>query len=200
MTRSAQGEVPRGGEEDVWKSICEKLSPVDIQVEEQTNKSREEEIKSKIEKDLETLKVNALLIYMFVNIAFVFGTFLMQIRFDDSLNRFSQDWPLCKLSTPLEALLLQNDTITPAPNSTLREEYGWEEWFAGESLKEILYMKLDPINMIFIVFFLGVMFFQMAGMIFHRVRNGGHLMATISWSSSSETTDDSGNEAESTHI
>ena len=45
VTRSAQGEVPGGGEEDVWKSICEKLSPVDIQVEEQTNKSREEEIK-----------------------------------------------------------------------------------------------------------------------------------------------------------
>ena len=193
MTRSAQGEVDRGGEEDVWKSICEKLSPVDIQVEEQTNKSREEEIKSKIKKDLETLKVNVLLIYLFVNIAFVFGTFLMQIKFDDSLNRFSQDWPLCKLSTPLEALLLQNDTITPAPNSTLREEYGWEEWFAGESLKEILYMKLDPINMIFIVFFLGVMFFQMAGMIFHRVRDAGHLMASIPWSSSSEMTDDSGN-------
>ena len=71
MTRSAQGEVDRGGEEDVWKSICEKLSPFVIHFEERAKKSREEEIKSKIKKDLETLKVNALLFYLFVNIAFV---------------------------------------------------------------------------------------------------------------------------------
>ena len=193
-----QGEVPKDDkeEEDIWKPICKKLSPLDIQVEEQTNKSRQAEIKSKIKKDLETLKVNALLIYLFVNIVFVLGIFLMQIKFD-SLNRFSQDWPLCKLSTPLQALLLQNDTITPAPNSTLREEYGWEEWFVGEPSKETVYMQLDPINTIFIVFFLGVMFFQMVGMIFHRVRNAGHLMATISWSSSSETTENSRIQTES---
>ena len=195
--RGQQGEVPEEDEEeeDIWKPICKKLSPLDIQVEEQTNKSRQAEIKSKIKKDLETLKVNALLIYLFVNIVFVLGIFLMQIKFD-SLNRFSQDWRLCKLSTPLQALLLQNDTTTPAPNSTLREEYGWEEWFVGEPSKETVYMQLDPINTIFIVFFLGVMFFQMVGMIFHRVRNAGHLMATISWSPSlsSETTADPGNQ------
>ena len=158
-----------------------------LQVEDQTKRSRQEETKLKIKKDLETMKVNSLLIYLFINIAFVFGIFLMQIRFE-SLNRFSQDWPLCKLSTPLDALLVQNHTTTPTPNPTF-----WEERLAGDLTKETTYMQLDPINMVFIVVFLGVMFFQVAGMIFHRVRDAGHLMASIPWSSSSEMTDDSGN-------
>ena len=195
--QSEQGEVPRTEEEDIWKPICKKLSPLDTQAEGQTKRSRQEDIKLKIEKDLETLKVNSLLIFLFLNIAFVFGIFLMQIRFE-SLNRFSQDWRLCKLSTPLDALLLQNDTLTNSTIAPLQEDKSLGVSFAGELSKETTYMQLDPINMVFIVFFLGVMFFQMAGMIFHRVRNAGHLMATISWSSSSslETTADPRNQTE----
>ena len=171
-------ERRRSGRSDMWEPICSQLLPLSIEKDE-TGRSRREEIGQKIKKDLENLKVNALLIYLFFNITFVLGIFLMQIRFD-SLNRFSQDWPLCKLSSPLDALLVQNHTTTPTPNPTF-----WEERLAGDLTKETTYMQLDPINMVFIVVFLGVMFFQVAGMIFHRVRNAGHLMATIRWPSSS---------------
>lgn len=169
--------------EDDWEPICEMLSPVEMGLDEKTRKSREKELKEKIKKDLESLKVTALMVYLFVNIAFVIGIFLMQIWFEEE-QRFSQDWPLCKISTPLDSLLLQNETTTAAPNTTFLAGRYQNAMLEGEPSgeSETSYMQLDPINLVFIVFFLGAMFFQMAGMVFHRVRNAGHLMATISWS------------------
>ena len=167
--------------EDDWEPICEMLSPVEMGLDEKTRKSREKELKEKIKKDLESLKVTALMVYMFVNIGFVIGIFLMQIWFEEE-QRFSQDWLLCKISTPLDSLLLQNETTTAAPNTTFLAGRYQNAMLEGEPSGETSYMQLDPINLVFIVFFLGAMFFQMGGMVFHRVRNAGHLMATISWS------------------
>ena len=169
--------------ESHWKAVCDKLKPLG------KNKERDD----KIDKDLQTLQVNAVLVFLFCNIAFVFAIFLMQVRFDN-LERFAVDWPLCELNSHLSLMMLQNTSFPLRPNSThpitpsaglffdsFMPDQNTRETAASVPAEDVKYMQLDPINLIFMIFFLGVMFFQLLGMVFHRVRNAGHLMATINW-------------------
>ena len=51
---------------------------------------------------------------------------------------------------------------------------------------DVKYFTLDPINLVFMAFFLGVMFFQVIGMIFHRIRTVGHLLSRTEWGTPKE--------------
>ena len=163
-----------------WKRVCEKLKPLG------EDKERDE----KIDSDLEALRLNAILAFLFCNVIFVFTIFLMQVRFDNG-EGFSVDWPLCEL----DSILSQNTSFTLDPSQNITTmtttpapffEYFIPERNTRETAvptKDAKYLQLDPINFVFMIFFLGVMFFQFLGMLFHRVRNAGHLMATITWPS-----------------
>merc|ERR1712226_1076116 len=70
---------------------------------------------------------------------------------------FTLDWFLCEVPpTPILYLPL-NSTAPPT---------------------EVQYDSLDPINFVFIVFFLIVLMLQVVGMLFHRVKTVGHIIAT----------------------
>ena len=152
--------------DELWKKVCDELKPL----------SKDKEKEERIKKDLQTLRINAILFVLFCNITFVFTIFLMQVRFND-LNRFAVDWRFCPLNSHLSLMTLQN-TTTASPALFFEDQ---NMRTAAVPTEDVKYLQLDPINLIFIVLFLGVMFFQFLGTVFHRVRNAGHLMATIDW-------------------
>ena len=47
--------------------------------------------------------------------------------------------------------------------------------------EDVRYFTLDPINLVFMAFFLAVMLFQVIGMLFHRIRTVGHLLSRNKW-------------------
>ena len=75
--------------------------------------------------------------------------------------------------------LTPNDTIPTAP-SFLFDDYIIHS--SQEITEEdVRYFTLDPINLVFIAFFLGVMLFQVVGMFVHRLRTVGHLLSRTKW-------------------
>ena len=167
---------PQDGER--WTAIRKKLMPLDP-VEEETTKAS-------IGKELESLKTNTLLMFLFINIAFIFTIFLMQVKFEE-FTRFSVDWPLCKVGVPINmnplTTVVPELSTTTTPTQMIKEsDFGGNARATdGSNDTEVKYFRLDPINLVFMVFFIGVMAFQICGMIFHRIRNVGHLLAKIPW-------------------
>ena len=93
------------------------------------------EFKKKLKDNLITLKNEVSLLFLFLNASWAVGIFLLQLSAVDS-SAFTIDWLFCEL--PVVQLAL-NTTITDA---------------------EVEYMPLDPINFVFILFFLLVLLFQ----------------------------------------
>ena len=155
-------------EKAIWEEIIKELSPLD----------KSEEEKKQMQPKLDILRTKSLLFCLFVNLAFVLIVFLLQIRFEE-FNRFSLNWPLCEISMFLLHDLTPNDTIPTAP-SFLFDDYIIHS--SQEITEEdVRYFTLDPINLVFIAFFLGVMLFQVVGMFVHRLRTVGHLLSRTKW-------------------
>eukprot|EP00092_Neocalanus_flemingeri_P019531 GFUD01021160.1.p1 GENE.GFUD01021160.1~~GFUD01021160.1.p1 ORF type:complete len:402 (+),score=79.25 GFUD01021160.1:157-1206(+) len=159
-------------EEKIWKKVTYKLEPL----------KQSDAQKKTIEKGLENLRTETFLFFLFVNVAFVFIVFLMQIRFEE-FDRFSVDWPLCKISTPLINDTTTTTTIsgTTTTTTTLFETYNTRSDPSDLTENDIKYFTLDPINLVFMAFFLGVMLFQVIGLIFHRIRTVGHILSRTEW-------------------
>jgi len=166
-------------EQKIWEKVKNELLPI-----EQSDKEKLE-----IKNGLNTLRTETFLFFLFVNVAFIFVVFLLQVRFQD-LNRFSLNWPLCKISVPIipapkpvnitttTALPTTTTTALPSFFSNSYDSYAKGDYITSDDVK---YFTLDPINLVFMAFFLGVMLFQVCGMIFHRIRTVGHLLYRTPW-------------------
>ena len=132
--------------EKLWTLITQDLRPITTTSEE----------KKDMESGLRALKTEVFLLFLFLNAAWAFGIFLMQLSSLES-SAFSIDWVLCEVPPEPIIYLPLNST---APSSA------------------VTYTTLDPINFIFIVFFLLVLLIQVVGMLFHRVKTVGHIIAT----------------------
>ena len=93
------------------------------------------DLKLKLKMDLVTLKNEIGLFFVFLNAAWAVGIFLLQVSSVDT-SAFTLDWVLCEIASPL------NITQSDSRNNGLE------------------YMPLDPINFVFILFFLIVLFIQ----------------------------------------
>jgi len=147
--RNLGGEAEELGQDDkkLWTIVTEEhLKPI--------IRTREES--EEMEEGLKALKTEIFLLFLFLNAAWAFGIFLMQLSSLES-SAFTLDWILCEVPpTPIVYLPL-NSTAPPV---------------------EVQYDSLDPINFVFIVFFLIVLMIQVVGMLFHRVKTVGHIIAT----------------------
>ena len=114
-----------------------------------------EEQKKEIKEGLKSLKSEVFLLFLFLNSAWALGIFLMQLSSLDS-SAFTFDWVLCENTDPVLAMPLNETMVIP----------------------DTTYVPLDPINFVFIVFFLIVLFIQFLGMLFHRIKTVGHIIAT----------------------
>ena len=88
--------------------------------------------------DLVSLRNEVALLFVFLNAGWAFGILLLQMSSVES-SAFTLDWVLCEVRRPL------NETME-----------GFEPEAGGESN----YLPLDPINFVFILFFLIVLFIQ----------------------------------------
>eukprot|EP00090_Calanus_glacialis_P012185 TRINITY_DN20664_c0_g1_i1.p1 TRINITY_DN20664_c0_g1~~TRINITY_DN20664_c0_g1_i1.p1 ORF type:complete len:790 (-),score=189.70 TRINITY_DN20664_c0_g1_i1:107-2401(-) len=114
-----------------------------------------EEQKQEIKEGLKSLKSEVFLLFLFLNSAWALGIFLMQLSSLES-SAFTIDWVLCEDTEPVLAMPLNGTSVIP----------------------DTTYMPLDPINFVFIVFFLVILFIQFFGMLFHRIKTVGHIIAT----------------------
>ena len=103
------------------------------------------ELKLKLKKDLENLKNEIGLFFVFLNAAWAVGIFLLQVSSVDT-SAFTLDWVLCEVASPLN--------VTSSNSSNIG----------------IKYMPLDPINFVFILFFLIVLFIQGKLCFFHTIK------------------------------
>ena len=93
------------------------------------------DLKTKLKNSLEVLKNEVSLLFLFLNASWALGIFLLQLSAVDS-SAFTIDWIFCELP------------VVAAPlNGTVSEI-------------EVEHMPLDPINFVFILFFLLVLLFQ----------------------------------------
>ena len=112
-------------------------------------------LKNYIADGLKSLKSEVFLLFLFLNSAWALGIFLMQLSSLES-SAFTFDWILCENTEPVLSMPLNETTIIP----------------------ETTYEPLDPINFVFIVFFLLVLLIQFFGMLVHRIKTVGHIIAT----------------------
>ena len=174
-------------EEKVWTLITEKhLKP--------TARTKEERLV--IEEGLKSLKTEVFLLFIFLNAAWAFGIFLMQLSSLES-SAFTIPWVLCEApettdnSLPNELNSMLYRYLQEAGYVHSAFVFGAESPIAQSNVNgslvpingtvveaDITYTSLDPINLVFIVFFLVVLFIQVVGMLFHRVRTVGHIIAT----------------------
>ena len=163
-------------EQQIWEKVKMELLPIE----------QSEKEKAEIKTGLNTLRTETFLFFLFVNVAFIFVVFLLQVRFQN-MNRFSLNWPLCKISVPIipEPKPLNMTTTPTATTAAIPyffsdnyDSYTEEHYITSDDVK---YFTLDPINLVFMAFFLGVMLFQVCGMIFHRIRTVGHLLYRTPW-------------------
>jgi chitin synthase len=117
---------------------------------------RTEQQAAEMKEGLLALKTEIFLLFLFLNAAWAFGIFLMQLSSLES-SAFTLDWLPCQLPADPVLHLQLNSTAPPV---------------------EVTYTALDPINFVFIAFFLLVLLIQVVGMLFHRVRTVGHIVAT----------------------
>ena len=71
-------ELESQDENEIWQNFKEELLPI-------------KENKNKIKHELNLLRTEVFLFFLFINLAFVSTVFLMQVRFDDH-KRFSFNW------------------------------------------------------------------------------------------------------------
>merc|ERR1712142_551093 len=83
IRKKVKVSVIKPEESKIWEDVRSKLKPI-----EQSKKE-----KADIKNGLNTLRTETFL--LFVNVAFIFVVFLLQVRFQN-MNRFSVNWPLCK--------------------------------------------------------------------------------------------------------
>jgi len=133
-------------ETELWNQVIQKFLIPRVKTSQE---------KQEIKEGLQSLKTEIFLLFLFLNAAWAFGIFQMQLSSLRS-SAFSIDWRLCDI-TPSPSLAHLNGTIIQPPTE---------------------YTKLDPINFVFIVFFLVVLFLQVFGMLVHRVTTIGHIVAT----------------------
>ena len=171
----------------MWTLITEKhLKP--------TARTKEERLV--IEEGLKSLKTEVFLLFIFLNAAWAFGIFLMQLSSLES-SAFIIPWVLCEApettdkSLPNELNSMVYRYLQEAGYMHSAFVFGAESPIAQSNVNgslvpingtvveaDITYTSLDPINLVFIVFFLVVLFIQVVGMLFHRVRTVGHIIAT----------------------
>lgn len=115
---------------------------------------------AEIKNGLQALRMETFLLFLFVNSAWAFGIYLWELSAEKS-KAYTIDWPLCQSAAPL------NMTSPTSP--------------------DMEYISLDPINLIFMLFFLMILFIQVFGMFFHRIRTVGHIIASTSMWGRSKT-------------
>ena len=115
-----------------------------------------EDKKREMKEGLKSLKSEVFLLFLFLNSAWALGIFLMQLSSLES-SAFTFNWVLCPEDTEAIVSIPINGTVV---------------------IPETTYMPLDPINFVFIMFFLVILFIQLFGMLFHRIKTVGHIIAT----------------------
>ena len=169
----------------IWKKVTEKLKPQNL-----TKQERNEETK-KIKHELDFLRNEIFLLFLFFNLAFILSIFLMQIKFD-TLKRYSFHWPLCQIKKPIIPDETTNDTTTSTPSpSFLFEDFARYSETHDLTEDDVLFFTLDPLNFVFMAFFLGLLLFQMTGMVLHRVRTLGYHLSRTGWRLQRESGDSS---------
>lgn len=154
---------------ELWTYVVDKLTPL--------NSADETARTFKISTELRALKTKTLLLFLFCNIAFIFTIFLMELNFQET-GRFALNWPLCSISQPSQS----TTSTTPRFNcqdyqdsTTLMTTITTTESIMTTTTvyltEDDAYYPLDPMNMVFLMLFLGVMAFLMCGMVIHKVKN-----------------------------
>ena len=95
-----------------------------------------EEDKQSLHQNLTSLRNEVALLFLFLNAGWAFGILLLQMSSVES-SAFTLDWVLCEVRRPL------NETLQGVMKSAVSP-----------------YMPLDPINFVFILFFLIILFIQ----------------------------------------